>query len=69
VDRDATIVCPRCGVAAVWGALVQTKKLEGAVLESYLAVPPDGWFVDVRSCSGCGRSLARKARAAKGDEV
>ena len=62
-DHEETVVCSRCGLAAVWGALVRTKVLEGAALESYLSVPPDGWFVDVRVCTGCGRSLARKVRA------
>jgi hypothetical protein len=64
-DLEATVACPRCGLAAVWGALVRTKVLEGPALESHLAAPPDGWFVDVRACSGCGRSLARKVRARK----
>lgn len=59
---DATVACPRCGRSAVWGALARMKVLEGAALESHLAAPPDGWFVDVRACSGCGRSLARKVR-------
>lgn len=68
-DLEATVACPRCGFAAAWGALVRMKVVEGAALESHLAVPPDGWFVDVRACSGCGRSLARKVhrRAARGD--
>jgi hypothetical protein len=70
-DLDARVVCPRCGLAEVWGALVRMKVLEGAALESHLAVPPEGWFVDVRACSGCGRSLARKvhARRPTGDKT
>jgi hypothetical protein len=66
VDLEACVACPRCGVAAVWGALVRLDVLDGPALESHLAVPPDGWFVDVRACSGCGRSLARKVLATKG---
>jgi hypothetical protein len=63
VDLDSTVACPGCGLAAPWGALARIDVLEGAALESHLAVPPDGWFVDVRGCSRCGRSLARKVRA------
>jgi len=62
VDVEATVACPRCGRSAVWGALARMRVLEGAALESHLAAPPDGWFVDVRACAGCGRSLARKVR-------
>jgi len=61
-DLDAIVACPRCRAAAAWGALVQIAVLEGAALESHLSVPPNGWFVDVRACSGCGGSLARKVR-------
>jgi ribosomal protein L37E len=62
LELEATVICSRCGRAAAWGVLARMKVLEGAALESHLAVPPDGWFVDVRACSGCGRSLARKVR-------
>jgi hypothetical protein len=65
-DGDSTVDCPGCGRAAAWGALVRVEVLEGAALETHLAVPPDGWFVDVRTCPGCGRSLARKARGRDG---
>jgi hypothetical protein len=56
------VACPRCGRTAPWSALHSMKVVDGAALESHLAVPPDGWFVEVRACSGCGRSLARKVR-------
>ncbi|HEY3816871.1 MAG TPA: hypothetical protein VGL81_06865 [Polyangiaceae bacterium] len=62
MELDATVACPRCGLAAVWDALVRKKVLEGAALENHLAVPVEGWFVDVRVCPGCGRPLARKVR-------
>lgn len=62
VNLEGRVACPRCGRTAAWGALPSMKVVDGAVLESHLAVPPDGWFVEVRACSGCGRSLARKVR-------
>jgi hypothetical protein len=62
VDVDATIACPRCGLAAVWGTLARMNVVDGPALESHLAAPPDGWFVDVRKCPRCERSLARKVR-------
>lgn len=61
MELDGKVACPRCGRAALWGALVRVEVLEGAALETHLAVPPDGWVVDVRACPGCGRALARKA--------
>jgi hypothetical protein len=63
VDLEVVVACPRCGSAASWGALARTKVLEGPALQTHLAVPADGWFVDVRACSRCGRSLARKVRS------
>jgi hypothetical protein len=62
LHADAMVACPGCGHAVAWSALVRVQTLEGAALESQLAVPPDGWFVDVRACARCGRSLARKVR-------
>jgi hypothetical protein len=64
-DLDSTVACTSCGLAASWSAFARVEVLEGATLESHLAVPPDGWFVDVRTCSRCGRPLARKMRAGR----
>jgi hypothetical protein len=63
LDLGDTFACPRCGLAAPWGALARVEVLEGAALESHLAVRPDGWFVEVRACRGCGHSCARRVRA------
>jgi len=63
IDSNATVSCPHCRQAAVWSALVPVAMLEGAALESHLAVRPDGWVVDVRACRRCGRRLARKVSA------
>ena len=62
-ETGGTVACPHCRVVSMWGALARVQVLEGAVLESHLAVRPDGWFVDVRACAGCGRGFARKVRA------
>jgi hypothetical protein len=66
-EPGGTVACPHCRRVAVWGSLDRVKVLEGAALETYLAVRPDGWFVDVRACAGCGRRLARKVRARGAD--
>jgi hypothetical protein len=36
------------------------RHVEGEALALHLAVPADGWFVDVRACAGCGVPFARK---------
>ncbi len=71
VDVDSIVACSHCGRASPWGALARVEVLEGAALENHLAVRPEGWSVDVRGCSRCGQSLARKVRAARagGDET
>lgn len=63
LELETDVACPRCGRIAAWGALERVEVLDGAALEHQLAVQPDGWFVDVRACGGCGRSFARKGVA------
>jgi hypothetical protein len=61
-DVEGTVACPQCGVSAPWASLAPVELLEGEALALHLAVPPDGWFVDVRACAACGVSFARKVR-------
>jgi hypothetical protein len=68
VDLYATVTCSHCGLAAVWGELARVKVLEGAALESHLAVHAEDWYVDVRACARCGRSFARKVRDRQGHD-
>jgi hypothetical protein len=59
-DVDAAVACPHCGASARWSSLASVGHVEGEALALHLAVPPDGWFVDVRACAGCGVPFARK---------
>jgi hypothetical protein len=62
---DPTVACPHCGTASPWGALARVDVLDGDALAHHLAVPPVGWFVDVRACGRCGAAFARKALSAR----
>jgi len=64
IDADAAVACPHCGASACWSSLASVRHVEGEALALYLVVPPDGWFVDVRACAGCGVPLARKLSTA-----
>ncbi len=64
-DVALTVRCTHCGLASAWHTLTRTEVLEGAALSRHLAAPPDGWFVDVRACRGCGRPFARKVRTGR----
>jgi hypothetical protein len=65
-DAAGNVACPQCGASAPWASLAPVGLLEGEALALHLAVPPDGWFVDVRACGACGVSFARKVRASDG---
>lgn len=64
-DADAAVACPHCGVSAHWSSLASVGHLEGDALALHLAVPPDGWFVDIRACAACGVPFARKRSTAR----
>jgi hypothetical protein len=59
---DGAVACPHCGASAPWSSLASVRHVEGEALALHLAVPPDGWFVDVRACAACGVPFARKVR-------
>jgi hypothetical protein len=61
-DVDAAVACPHCGASAPWSSLASVRHVEGEALALHLAVPPDGWFVDVRACGVCSEPFARKVR-------
>jgi hypothetical protein len=63
-DVDAAVACPHCGESAPWSSLASVRHVEGEALALHLAVPPDGWFVDVRACGACGVPFARKLSTA-----
>ena len=65
LDVDATVACPHCGATAPWSSLASVRHVEGEALALHLAVPPDGWFVDVRACGECNVPFARKLSTAR----
>jgi len=64
-DRDAAVACPHCGASEHWSSLAPVGHLEGDALAIHLAVPPDGWFVEIRACARCGVPFARKLSTAR----
>jgi hypothetical protein len=64
--RD-TVRCARCSrswTAQTWRALPKERTLTHADVAAYVSDWPLSVTVEVRTCSGCGASIARRAEVA-----
>jgi hypothetical protein len=55
--------CGGCGrqySASTWRELSQVRMLTRHEVGAYVSVWPEDAVIDVRSCRGCGRAMARK---------
>jgi hypothetical protein len=56
------VSCQRAWTLAAWRALPATARLTAGDLREYVVGWPASAVVEVRSCEGCGRSIARFTR-------